>query len=80
MIFMDIQMPVMSGIESTQMILKYEDENSLNHIPIIALTANALPGDREKYMNEGMDDYTTKPLQVDKIKALIEEYTEDKQK
>jgi len=80
MIFMDIQMPVMSGIESTQMILKYEEENSLNHIPIIALTANALPGDREKYMNEGMDDYTTKPLQVDQIKALIGEYTEDKQK
>jgi len=74
MIFMDIQMPVMSGIESTQMILKYEEEKSLNHIPIIALTANALAGDREKYMNEGMDNYTTKPLQVDKIKALIEQY------
>jgi len=79
MIFMDIQMPVMSGIESTQLILKYEEEESLNHIPIIALTANALPGDREKYMNEGMDDYTTKPLQVDKIKVLIEQYAGLKQ-
>jgi len=79
MIFMDIQMPVMSGIESTQLILKYEEEESLDHIPIIALTANALPGDREKYMNEGMDDYTTKPLQVDKIKVLIEQYAGFKQ-
>ncbi len=74
-IFMDIQMPVMSGTEATKMILKYEEENALDHIPIIALTANALSGDREKYMNEGMDDYTTKPLQVDKIKALIEQYS-----
>lgn len=79
MIFMDIQMPVMSGIESTHMILKYEEEQSLDHIPIIALTANALPGDREKYMNEGMDDYTTKPLQVEQIKVLIGEYTGVKQ-
>ncbi len=74
-IFMDIQMPVMSGTEATKMILKYEEENALDHIPIIALTANALSGDREKYMNVGMDDYTTKPLQVDKIKALIEQYS-----
>ena len=80
MIFMDIQMPVMSGSESTHMILKYEQENALDHIPIIALTANALPGDREKYMNEGMDDYTTKPLQVDKIKVLIEQYAGVKQR
>jgi len=79
MIFMDIQMPVMSGVESTKMILKYEEEKSLDHIPIIALTANALPGDREKYMNEGMDDYTTKPLQVDKIKVLIGQYAGFKQ-
>jgi len=78
-IFMDIQMPVMSGVESTKMILEYEEKKSLDHIPIIALTANALPGDREKYINEGMDDYTTKPLQVDNIKVLIEQYTAVKQ-
>jgi CheY-like chemotaxis protein len=72
-------MPVMNGIEATQLILKYEEKESLDHIPIIALTANALPGDREKYINEGMDDYTTKPLQVDKIKVLIEQYAGFKQ-
>ncbi len=78
-IFMDIQMPVMSGVESTKMILEYEEQKLLDHIPIIALTANALPGDREKYISEGMDDYTTKPLQLDKIKVLIEQYTAVKQ-
>jgi len=71
MIFMDIQMPIMGGVEATHKILEYEKENSLKHIPIIALTANALSGDREKYMAEGMDDYTTKPLNIKDIEELI---------
>jgi len=71
MIFMDIQMPIMGGVEATHKILEYEKENSLTHIPIIALTANALSGDREKYMAEGMDDYTTKPLNIKDIEELI---------
>jgi len=71
MIFMDIQMPVMGGVEATQKILEYEEENSLKHIPIIALTANALAGDKEKYMSQGMDDYTTKPLDIKAIEELI---------
>lgn len=79
MIFMDIQMPVLSGIEATKKILEFEKESGQHHVPIIALTANALPGDREKYMSEGMDNYTTKPLQTDKIKTLIEEYAPVKQ-
>ena len=63
-IFMDVQMPVMDGIEATHCILEYEKENGLDHVPIIALTANALTGDREKYMAEGVDDYATKPLEI----------------
>ncbi|WP_052746122.1 ATP-binding protein [Sulfurovum lithotrophicum] len=74
MIFMDIQMPVMGGVEATHAILDYEKEQGLKHIPIIALTANALSGDREKYMNEGMDDYTTKPLDVKAIEELVDKY------
>jgi len=74
LIFMDIQMPVMGGVESTHSILKYEKENGEEHIPIIALTANALPGDKEKYMSEGMDDYATKPLDVKMIEKLISQY------
>ena len=74
LIFMDIQMPVMGGVESTHSILEYEKENEEEHIPIIALTANALPGDKEKYMSEGMDDYATKPLDVKIIEKLIRQY------
>ena len=74
MVFMDIQMPVMGGIESTHKILAYEKEHTLKHVPIIALTANALPGDKEKYMAEGMDDYATKPLDVKALEKLITKY------
>jgi len=73
-IFMDVQMPVMDGIESTHCILEYEKENGLDHVPIIALTANALTGDKEKYMAEGMDDYATKPLDIKILEKLISEY------
>jgi len=74
MIFMDIQMPVMGGVESTHSILAYEKDKGLEHTPIIALTANALPGDREKYIAEGMDDYATKPLDVKVLEGLIAHY------
>ena len=74
MIFMDIQMPVMNGLEATQEILHYEQVNHLNHIPIIALTANALTGDREKYIEAGMDNYIPKPINLDELKAIIELY------
>lgn len=73
-IFMDIQMPIMGGVESTRKILAHEKEHNLTHVPIIALTANALPGDKEKYMAEGMDDYATKPLDVKALKKLITKY------
>lgn len=77
-IFMDIQMPVMNGVEATQAILAFEKTNNLQHVPIIALTANALPDDRKKYMDAGMDDYTTKPINLDAISSLIKEYAPTK--
>jgi signal transduction histidine kinase/CheY-like chemotaxis protein len=80
MIFMDIQMPVMDGEEATKHILEYEKQNNLPHIPIVALTANALAGDKEKYMALGIDDYTTKPLDIQTIKKLIIKYCNVKEK
>jgi signal transduction histidine kinase/CheY-like chemotaxis protein len=74
MIFMDIQMPEMGGVEATHLILEYEKQKGVPHIPIIALTANALTGDKEKYLAEGMDNYTTKPLDIKAIEKLISEY------
>ena len=63
-ILMDIQMPQMSGVESCEEIRKRE--KALNHrMPIVAVTAHAIKGDREKYISCGMDGYVTKPLDVD---------------
>ena len=80
LIFMDIQMPVMNGLEATNEILHYEEVNHLKHIPIIALTANALTGDREKYMEAGMDNYISKPINIPELKNLISSYNKSKHK
>ncbi len=71
-IFMDIQMPVMDGVEATHEILDYEEDEELDHIPIVALTANALKGDRERFLNEGLDEYTTKPLVINEIISILD--------
>ena len=73
-VFMDIQMPVMDGLEANKNILVYEAEADRNHTPIVALTANNSAKDREKYLSEGMDDYAVKPLDVDALKRIISEH------
>ena len=73
-IFMDIQMPVLDGIGASKEILKYEEKHRKRHVPIVALTANALAGDREKYMEAGMDDYLSKPLDINKLSAILDIY------
>jgi signal transduction histidine kinase/CheY-like chemotaxis protein len=78
-IFMDIQMPIMNGMEATKAIIQYEEEENLEHIPIIALTANALKGDKEKYIEAGMDGYASKPLNLLEIKKIIGEYFPDEE-
>jgi len=65
MVFMDIQMPVMNGVEATKAMLAYEEAKDLEHTPIIAVTANALKGDREHFMAEGMDEYVSKPINLE---------------
>ncbi|NMM63429.1 response regulator [Clostridium sp. P21] len=69
-ILMDIQMPIMNGIEAAK-IIKEKDK----HIPIIAITAYALKGDREKFLSNGMDDYIPKPVKMDKLFTVIEAHT-----
>ncbi|MEA1880250.1 MAG: ATP-binding protein [Campylobacterota bacterium] len=68
-IFMDINMPIMSGMEATKIIR----ENG-NTIPIIALTANALKGDRERFLEAGMDDYISKPIDSDALDEVLKKY------
>lgn len=71
-ILMDIQMPEMGGIEATQQIREIETRQSLRRTPIIAVTANVLKGDRERYLEAGMDGYVSKPLSMDSLKAEID--------
>ena len=77
-IFMDISMPVMDGVESTHEILDYEEDENIPHIPIVALTANALKGDRERFLAEGLDEYTTKPLIREEIVSILKKFLGDK--
>ena len=72
LILMDIQMPEMGGIEATQRIREREQVQHLPKTPIIAVTANALKGDRERYFEAGMDGYVSKPLSMDSLKTEIE--------
>ncbi|MDD2278360.1 MAG: response regulator [Bacteroidales bacterium] len=73
-ILMDIQMPIMNGIVSTKKIREIES-SSTSRIPIIAITANALLGDKEECLSAGMDDYISKPFQIEvliqKMKNLL---------
>lgn len=70
-IFMDCQMPRMDGYITTQEIRALET-CSMRHIPVVAMTANAMMGDREKCLNAGMDDYLSKPLRAEHLKKFIE--------
>jgi len=73
-IFMDIQMPHLDGVEATKEIIEYEEDYNQSHIPIIALTANALKGDRDRFLKAGLDEYTTKPLIRAEIIALLNQF------
>lgn len=70
-IFMDIQMPEMDGIETTREI-RHTMTNQNGSVPIIALTAHAMKGDREQFMDAGMNDYLSKPVEVEKLTAVLE--------
>ena len=71
LILMDIQMPVMNGYEATQQIRKLESDR---HIPIIALTAGTVKGEREKCLAAGMDDFITKPIIEESIASLFQKW------
>lgn len=73
MIFMDLQMPVMGGLAATAEIRKIE-QGTGRHVPIVAMTANAMKEDREACMSAGMDDFITKPVKRDVIYEKVTKY------
>lgn len=77
LIFMDIQMPVMSGIDTTRAIRSLESTLDDLRMPIIALTAHALADEKQKLLKVGMDDYVTKPIQIEQIIQILTNWTSD---
>jgi CheY-like chemotaxis protein len=72
---MDCHMPVMDGFEATRHIRDDETLRGAGHTPIVALTADALAGDRERCLEAGMDDYLTKPVSSATLGSTVERWT-----
>lgn len=73
LIFMDCMMPVLDGYKATQAIRKL-DKNNAPIVPIIAMTANAMDGDKEKCLEAGMTDYVSKPIKAKNVRMILNEY------
>ncbi len=73
----DCQLPMMGGYETTRRWRAMETARGVSRIPIIALTAHAMQGDRERALESGMDDYLSKPYTLSQLRALIELWSAD---
>ena len=78
LIFMDVQMPEMDGMKATKAIRAIK-ENGFDNIPIVAMTAHAMKGDREKCLEAGMDDYITKPIKREFVFEMLEKWVFDQE-
>jgi signal transduction histidine kinase/DNA-binding response OmpR family regulator len=74
LVLMDVQMPGMDGFEATGR-HRVRERKTGGHVPIVAITAHAMEGDRERCLNAGMDDYLTKPIKSDELEAMIVKWT-----
>jgi signal transduction histidine kinase/CheY-like chemotaxis protein/HPt (histidine-containing phosphotransfer) domain-containing protein len=76
LILMDLEMPVLDGFEATARIRQHERESGSERTPIVALTAHAVEGFRERALESGMDDYTTKPIKREQLLATVERWVD----
>ena len=74
LVLMDVQMPGLDGFEATAAIREKEKQRCGGHLPIVAMTAHAIKGDRERCLAAGMDDYLAKPLRVQELNDLLGNY------
>ena len=74
LVLMDCQMPLLDGFGATERIRALEAERGLSPTPVIAVTANAMPGDRERCLAHGMDDYLAKPYSPAQLREIIERW------
>ena len=79
LIFMDVMMPEMDGLEATRLIRERQKQpsqfpNYKSSIIIVAMTASAMQGDREKCLAAGMDDYVAKPVRLEDVRAIVERW------
>jgi len=80
LVLMDCQMPVMDGYAATEVIRAQEHAQDIKHLPIIALTAHAMQGDREACIDAGMDDYMSKPFMLSDLEAMMARWLPDNKK
>ena len=73
LVFMDVQMPEMDGLEATRAI-REKEKTTGRHLPIVAMTAHAMKGDRERCLDAGMDDYLTKPIRTSELMEILKRY------
>lgn len=78
-IFMDIHMPLLDGVEATKEIIRIEKDSGAEHTPIVALTANVIQEDRDSYIEAGMDGFLAKPMEKTKLEAVLIQFLDSEE-
>jgi two-component system sensor histidine kinase/response regulator len=78
-VLMDCQMPEMDGLSATRLIRQYEQQTSKRHCPIVAMTANAMSGDKEKCLQAGMNDFIAKPFRTQDLIQKVTKWINQEQ-